>query len=46
MEIGWDGEDRNKMGLWVESDKTVERGLVLDMRSYMQLKVRLRKEIG
>lgn len=28
MEIGWDGEERNKMGLWIERDKIMEMGLV------------------
>lgn len=28
MEIGWDGEERNKMGLWIEHDKIMEMGLV------------------
>ena len=34
-----------KVGLWIESDKTMEMGFRLDMSSGVGLKMRLRKEI-
>lgn len=28
LELGWDGEERNKMGVWIKRDKIMEMGLL------------------
>lgn len=46
VEIRWGGREGNRMGLWRESDRTMEIGLGLDTSSGMGLKMRLGKEVG